>query len=190
MYAYTGALLPAGTSSDRNALALCHLSQNDLLRLVIPVPERVVPEVHIGDTAAVHVTVLNKALRGKIVRFSDHIDLDTRTMHTEVEVPNANYQLVPGMYATVQLPVHATKNALTLPVQAVEHMGRDHGAVLVVDSNNTIEKRDIVLGIQTANEDQIVSGLGDDERVVFGELSQYKVGERVTPQLVDGSKLP
>jgi len=189
MDAYTGALLPAGTSSNKGDLALCHLAQNNLLRLVIPVPERAVPEVHLGDVVAVHVSSLNNSFQGKIVRFSDHIDLDTRTMHTEIEVPNQNYILVPGMYATVELPLHAAKDSLSVPVQAVEHMGRDHGAVLIVDSNNTIEKRDVVLGIQTATEDQIVSGLDDNERVIFGELSQYKVGERVTPELVDSSKL-
>ena len=189
MYAYTGALLPAGTASDKSSLALCHLAQNNLLRLVIPVPERAVPEVHLGDAVAVKVSALNKTLQGKIARFSDHIDLETRTMHTEVEVPNSNYALVPGMYATVELPLHAAKDALTLPVQAVEHVGRDHGAVLVVDSNNTIEKRDVQLGIQTASEYQILSGLNDNERVIFGELSQYKPGERVNPELLDSSKL-
>jgi RND family efflux transporter MFP subunit len=189
MYAYTGALLPAGTSSSTGALALCQLGQNNLLRLVIPVPERAVPEVHIGDMVAVRVTALNKTFKGKIVRFSDHIDLDTRTMHTEVQVPNPEYILVPGMYATVELRLHGVKDALTLPVQAVQHFGRDHGVVMMVDSNNTIERREVVLGIQTATEDQILSGLNDNERVIFGELSQYKPGERVTPELVDSSKL-
>ena len=189
MDAYTGALLPAGTSSNKGDLALCHLAQNNLLRLVIPVPERAVAEILVGEMVAVHVTALNKTFQGKIVRFSDQIDLETRTMHTEVEVPNPNYELVPGMYATVQLLLHAAKDALTVPVQAIQHFGRDHGAVLVVDSNGTIERRDVILGIQTATEDQIVSGLNDNERVIVGELSQYKPGERVIPELVDGSKL-
>ena len=189
MDAYTGALLPAGTSSNKGDLALCHLAQNNLLRLVIPVPERAVAEIQVGEMVAVHVTALNKTFQGKIVRFSDHIDLETRTMHTEVEVPNPNYELVPGMYATVQLLLHAAKDALTVPVQAIQHFGRNHGAALVVDSNSTIERRDVILGIQTATEDQIVSGLNDNERVIVGELSQYKPGERVTPELVDGSKL-
>ena len=48
IYAYTGALLPAGTSSNKGDSALCRLSQNSLLRLVIPVPERAVHDIHIG----------------------------------------------------------------------------------------------------------------------------------------------
>ena len=55
IYAYTGALLPAGTSSNKGDLALCQLSQNNILRLVIPVPERAVADVHIGDTVDIDV---------------------------------------------------------------------------------------------------------------------------------------
>ena len=90
--------------------ALCRLSQNNLLRLVIPVPERAVPDIHLGQTIAVKVSALNKSFPGKIVRFSDQIDTETRTMHTEVQVPNPKYELVPGMYATVQIPLHKAGN--------------------------------------------------------------------------------
>ena len=85
LHAYTGALLPAGTSSNIGSSALCRLSQNNLLRLVIPVPERVVPEIHLGQPIAVKVSALNKIFPGKIVRGSPiKIDTQTRTMHTEV----------------------------------------------------------------------------------------------------------
>src|ERR1700685_923234 len=117
--AYTGALLPAGTSSNKGDQALCHLSQNNLLRLVIPVPERAVADVHVGEDITVRVSTINKTFEGKISIFSDQIDPGTRTMHTEVTVPNPTYQIVPGMYATVQIPLHTVQNALTVPVQAV-----------------------------------------------------------------------
>src|SRR6202041_581097 len=71
IYAYTGALLPAGTSSNKGDSALCHLSQNNLLRLVIPVPERAVPDIHTGQTLEINVSALHKTFAGKIVRFSD-----------------------------------------------------------------------------------------------------------------------
>ena len=89
--AYTGALLPAGTSSNKGDQALCHLSQNNLLRLVIPVPERAVADLHVGETVTVRVSSINKTFEGKVVRFSDQIDPQTRTMHTEVDVPNPTY---------------------------------------------------------------------------------------------------
>ena len=189
MYAYTGALLPAGTSSNIGTSALCHLSQNDLLRLVIPVPERSVPDIHLGQTVAVDVSALNRMFEGKIVRFADQIDLATRTMHTEVSVPNPKYQLVPGMYASVKIPLHTEANVLTLPVQAVLPSGNGEGAVLLVDSSNKIEKREVKLGLQTASDFEILSGLNEGDTVIFGEQNQYKEGQVVAPKPVEVSKV-
>ena len=165
------------------------MSQNDLLRLVIPVPERAVGYVHNGDTVAVKVSTTNQTFDGKIVRFSDQIDIDTRTMHTEVDVPNPTYALVPGMYATVQIHLHAVQNVLTVPVQAVQAAGEDHGSVLVVNGNNKIEKRDVSLGLQTATDAEILVGLTEGEMVVYGEQSQYVPGELVTPQIVEPAEM-
>lgn len=184
MDAYTGALLPAGTSSNKGDLALCHISQNNLLRLVIPVPERVVAEIRIGESVNVHVTGINKTFAGKIVRYSDNIDLETRTMHTEVNVENSNYEIVPGMYATVELPLHAVQGVLTVPLEAVQVSGENHGQVTVVGSDNRLERRDVTLGIESATEVEIVAGLSENERVIYGEQLQYRPGERVKPQIV------
>jgi RND family efflux transporter MFP subunit len=188
MYAYTGALLPAGTSSNIGNSALCHLSQNDLLRLVIPVPERAVPDVHLGQVVAVNVSSLNRTFDGKIVRFADQIDLNTRTMHTEVTVPNRKYELVPGMYASVQIPLHTEPNVLALPVQAVQASGNGEGTVLVVNSNHQIERRQVKLGLQTANDFEILSGLNEGDAVIFGEQNQYKPGQLVSPKLVEAAR--
>ena len=183
--AYTGALLPAGTSSSQNGLPLCRLSQNDLLRLVIPVPETVVPDVRIGETVNVRVTALNKEFQGKVTRTSDQIDLQTRTMHTEVQVPNANYEIVPGMYAYVELPTERSVHALAVPVQAVRLSGDDTGTVIVVNGQGVVEQRQVKIGVQTANDVQIASGLAEDELVVFGEQNQFRPGEVVKPKLVN-----
>jgi RND family efflux transporter MFP subunit len=188
MDAYTGALLPAGTSSNKGDQALCRLSQNNLLRLVIPVPERAVPGIHVGEMLVVHVSTNNQTFQGKIIRFSEQIDTETRTMHTEVDVPNPKYTLVPGIYATVQIPLQTVQNALVLPVQAVEPSGEGHGVVLVVDQSNRIQRRDVALGIQSATDAEIVSGLKENELVVFGEQSQLKPGELVAPQFISSSE--
>jgi RND family efflux transporter MFP subunit len=188
MDAFTGALLPAGTSSNKGDLALCKLSQNNVLRLVIPVPERAVPEVKVGQSVDLKVATLGKTLQGKIVRFSGQIDMDTRTMHTEVQVPNPNYELVPGMYASVELPLRNVENALTVPIQAVEPSGEGRGAVLVVNAANRIEPREVTLGIQTANHVQVLSGLREGELVVFGGQGRYRSNQLVKPQPLAPSK--
>ncbi|HTV60631.1 MAG TPA: efflux RND transporter periplasmic adaptor subunit [Verrucomicrobiae bacterium] len=187
--AYKGALLPAGTSSDKGNLALCHLSQNNLLRLVIPVPERAVPGIRIGQSVEVDVSALHRSFDGKIIRFSDQIDMETRTMHTEVQVPNPTFTLVPGMYASVKLPLHTATNTLTLPVQAIRNSGQNRGSVLVVGADGKIERRDIALGLEGANSVEILSGLQEGDLVVFGEQSQFQPGEIVKPKLIQPSEV-
>jgi RND family efflux transporter MFP subunit len=184
IYAYTGALLPAGTASNKSDSGLCRLAQNNLLRLVIPVPERAVPEVQLGQMVSVIVSGENKTFPGKIVRFSDQIDPTTRTMHTEVDVPNPDYALVPGMYASVKIPLHAAANVLMVPIQAVQASGTGKGTVLVVDSGNKIESRDVSLGMQSATDVEITSGLQQNEAVIFGAQGQFKPGEIVSPKIV------
>src|ERR1700722_20841 len=186
--AYTGALLPAGTSSNKGDQTLCHLSQNNLLRLVIPVPERAVADLHVGELVTVNVSSINRTFPGKVSLFSDQIDEQTRTMHTEVEVPNPGYEIIPGMYATVAIPLHTVPNALTVPVQAVQTSGETNGAVLVVSADNRIEKRDVTIGVQSATDVEILSGLRENDRVIFGEQSQYKPGELVNPKPITPSE--
>ncbi|MGA9885282.1 MAG: efflux RND transporter periplasmic adaptor subunit [Candidatus Acidiferrales bacterium] len=187
MYAYTGALLPAGTSSNIGNSALCHLAQNDVLRLVIPVPERAVPDIRLGESVEVQVSSLNRTFFGKIARTSDQIDLSTRTMHTEVQVNNASYQIVPGMYATVSIPLHTAQNVLAIPLQAVQTTGANQGTVLVVDKSNRIRRRQVTLGLQNANDVEVTSGLSAGELVIFGDQSQYQPGQVVAPKVVTSS---
>jgi RND family efflux transporter MFP subunit len=177
MYAFTGALLPAGTSAAKGDSALCRLSQNNLLRLVIPVPERAVPEIRDGEPVDVDVSSLHKTFTGKIVRYSDQIDLTTRTMHTEVDVPNPSYELVPGMYAV--------QGVLTVPVQAVQSTGTGQGVVLLVGAGNKLERREVKVGLESAADAEILSGLQENERVVFGEQGQFREGQTVAPKLVE-----
>ena len=187
LYAYKGALLPGGTSS--NTQALCRLSQNSLLRLVIPVPERAVPDLRLGEKIDVKVSTTGKNFTGKVIRVSDQIDLQTRTMHTEVEVPNPGYELVPGMYASAEIPLQTAQKALTLPMQAVQTRGPDKGTVLVVNSANQIERRTVTLGLQTGTQVEIVSGLNENDRVIFGSQGQYQPGELVSPKVVQAQEM-
>ncbi len=105
-YADTGAMLAAGTSSEQQALPLVKLSQNGLLRLDIPVPETDVPAVRLGKKVSVEVQALNKTFEGTVARFADKVDDSTRTMMTEVDVPNPNLEIVPGHVRLRVLPGH------------------------------------------------------------------------------------
>ncbi len=84
--------------------------QDDLFRLVIPVPESYVRYIRVGDSVNVRVPSLsNKAFPGKVARFSVDVKESTRTMHTEVDVPNPQHLLMPGIYAEADLSSRAER---------------------------------------------------------------------------------
>src|SRR5262249_25777521 len=87
-YADTGAMIQAGTASQSQAMAVIRLSQNDRLRLILPVPESMVPSIHLGSQVEVRVQSLGRTFQGRVARFSDRVSSSTRTMDTEVDVAN------------------------------------------------------------------------------------------------------
>jgi multidrug efflux pump subunit AcrA (membrane-fusion protein) len=66
----------------------------------------------------------------------------------------------------------------------VESSGNGRGTVLLVNGSNRVEKREVKLGIETATDAEVLSGLNENDRVIFGEQSQFKSGELVSPQVV------
>jgi RND family efflux transporter MFP subunit len=179
-YADTGSLIQAGTASNTQSMPVVRVAQSDLLRLRMPVPEADVPYIHEGGEVQIKVNATGRTFTGKIVRFSRALDTDTRTMLTEVDVPNPDLVLSPGMYAETMIQLQQKDDTLTLPAQAVVQSG-DQAYVLVVDSTNHIEKRNVTLGIQTADRMEILSGLHDGERVIASGQANYQSGEAVTP---------
>jgi RND family efflux transporter MFP subunit len=176
-YANLGALMQAGTTSTQ-ATPLVRLSQEDLFRLVIPVPESYVKYIRTGDPVTVRVPALDRSLTGTVKRFSVDVAGSTRTMHTEVDVPNPNYKLVPGLYAEAVLTLNQKGNALVVPLQAVNHEG-DQTTVYVVDPSNKLQDKKITLGILTANYAEVVSGLEKGAPVVVSDRSSLKAGQLV-----------
>jgi RND family efflux transporter MFP subunit len=180
-YANLGTLVQAGTSSQ--AMPIVKLSQDDLFRLVIPVPESYVRYIHIGDPVNVRVPSLNKTFPGKVARFSVDVKEATRTMHTEVDVQNRDRVLMPGLYADADVALEHRDDIPTIPLQAVNHEG-NKTTVFIVGRNSEIEDRPITLGLQTANDAEVVSGLKEGEQVVVSDRSGLKPGDTVHPQVV------
>ena len=182
-YANLGTLVQAGTTSSTQAIPIVKLSQDDLFRLVIPVPESYVRYIHVGDPVDVRVSSLNQTFPGKVARFSVDVREDTRTMHTEVDVQNRNRVLIPGMYADADLTLEHKEDIPSVPLQAVNHEA-DKTTVFVVNTDNIIEDRPVSLGLQTASDAEVVSGLRAGEQVVVSDRSGLKPGEKVNPQIV------
>ena len=180
-YADTGALIQAGTSSDVQSLPLVKLSQSDLLRLRLPVPEDAVGYVHEGDTIQIRVDALNRSITGKIVRFTRNVSLDTRTMETEVDVPNKDLSITPGMYANTYLQLAHKENVLTIPLLAVQRQSGG-ATVLVVDDQNQVHVRDVELGVQGSILVEVDRGLKEGDKVILGDQGKYHAGELVAPR--------
>ena len=180
-YADTGAMIQAGTSSQTQAMPLVRLSQNKLLRLIIPVPESAVSRIHDKAPVEVRVQSLGRTFAGTVARSADRVDADTRTMRVEVDVPNPTLELVPGMYAEASIALEQEKGALTVPVQAIDREG-DRVRVLVVGADHRVEPRDVRLGLESADRVAIANGLGEGDLVVIGNRAQLRVGTMVSPK--------
>jgi RND family efflux transporter MFP subunit len=179
-YADTGSLIEAGTSGA-SALPVVKLSQVKMLRLRIPVPESLAGSVRDGEPVDIRVKATNAHLSGKVIRSTDALDRSTRTMQVEVDVPNSDYKLAPGMYADVSLRVQNAPNALTLPLQAINRSA-DKTAVFLVDSQNHVEQREIRTGIEGPDRVEVLSGLNEGDRVIVGNLGAYRPGQHVDPK--------
>jgi len=175
-YANLGALMQAGTTSTQ-ATPLVRLSDENLYRLVIPVPESEVKYIHVGDPVEVRVSSVNKTVEGKVARFSIDVNGSTRTMHTEVDIPGSS-ELVPGIYAEAVLTLNHNGAATAVPVSAVDRQG-DAASVMVVGRDNRLQTRQVTLGIQMPDYVQITSGLSPGEQVVVSDRGALKAGETV-----------
>jgi RND family efflux transporter MFP subunit len=177
-YANIGSMIQAGISSQTQAMPVVRLSQNNLLRLVLPVPESSVPLVRVGAAVDVHVASLHTTFPGRIARFAGMVQESTRTMETQVDVPNPSLKLVPGMYAEVDLQTASSSDALSVPLEAVE--GTDASAhVYAIRPPGVIHITPVRVGMQTAQSAEILSGLQEGDTVIIGRLAGLKDGQKV-----------
>ncbi len=177
----TGSLVQAGTSNT-SGLPVVTVAQINVLRLRIPVPESIAAKVKIGDSADVHVQATGEHFTGQVTRFTDALDPSTRTMQVEIDVPNPNYHLQPGMYADVTLSANSRPNALTVPIQAIRRGENNKTSVLVVDPQNHVQSRPVEVGLESSNNVEILGGLTEGEKVIVGNLGSYQPGELVRPK--------
>jgi RND family efflux transporter MFP subunit len=188
-YANLGTLMQSGTNSSTQALPLVQLSQDDLYRLVIPVAESYVRYIRIGDPVEVRAPSLKRSFSGKVARFSVQVAYDTRTMHTEVDVPDPQRVLAPGVYAEATLTLARKEHALAAPQEAINLEGGER-SVWVVGASNRLEKRPVAIGVDTPDYVEILSGLREGAWVVAGERGSLSVGQPVRPKKITLIRVP
>jgi RND family efflux transporter MFP subunit len=174
-YANVGAMIQAGTSSQ--AMPVVQLSQNNLLRLILPVPESSVGRVRVGETVDVRVPSLGRTFPGRVARLAEKVQPSTRTMDTEVDVQNPTLTLIPGMYAEVNLHIAESRDALAIPLDAVDRSSASARAYVVADG--VIRIVPVTLGLETDQSVEILSGLKEGDTVVVGRHAGLREGQRV-----------
>ncbi len=182
-YVHTGAMVPSGTSSSTQATPVVRIAQIDPLRLVIYVPASLVRHIQVGKLVAVHVPAAGKNFDLPVSRKQEAVDLASRTMRVEVDIPNRDLALAPGEYAQVELSVERKENALVVPSVAVIHHG-DQTSLWIVNTAQCLELRRVVLGIEASGKTEIVSGVSESEVVAIGQTSTFQTGEKVNPKTV------
>lgn len=182
-FADTGSMIQAGTASQTQAMPVVRISENSHLRLIVPVPESAVPSIRLGESIEVRVPTLQRSFTGRVARFSDRVQQSTRTMDTEIDVPNPSLVLIPGMYAEVTLMLEKRDAAIAVPITALQRSEAGSAAVLVVTQQNRVETRAIKTGLETSRDAEVQSGLREGELVVIGNRSALRDGEAVRPKL-------
>jgi RND family efflux transporter MFP subunit len=182
-YANAGSMIQAGTTSQTQAMPIVQLSQNNLLRLIVPVPESAVSRVHVGETVAVRVSSLGRTFPGRVARFAGDIQQSTRTMDTELDVPNPALTLIPGMYAEVNLRIDERRDALSVPLDAVDRNGTST-RVYTVTPSGAIRIVAVTLGLEDDRRVEVRSGLRDGDVVVLGRRTALRDGQQVQTKLL------
>jgi RND family efflux transporter MFP subunit len=173
-----GDLINAGSSSAAKT-DLFHIAQAGTLRVYVNVPEEYSRSVKPGQTTAdiVLAEFPGQKFPGKVVRTSEAINGTTRTLLTEIDLPNPDNTLLTGSYAEVHLQVPSAVPTFLVPVNTLIFRS-EHLQVGVV-KNGKVEITDLTPGHDFGNEIEVVAGLKADDQVVVNPSDSLVSGQQV-----------
>jgi RND family efflux transporter MFP subunit len=152
----------------------------DVVRLVANLVEKDLRRVRLGTPADVEVDAYpGDVFRGRVARVAPVLDPATRTAQMEVEVPNRDFRLKPGMYSRVRLTVASKVGALTVPVNAVVDLEGRKGVFTIDRETRTARFNPVNVGIEDGRLVEIVAGIGEGQQVVTTGASALREGDPV-----------
>jgi len=161
--------------------ALMTVLRTDKVRVFVDVPEMEAAFVDGGDTpdpAIVRVQSLGgREYQATVTRHSMSLDVSNRSLRTEIDIPNEDGVLRPGMYATASILLEQRDDVLTLPASAIVREGRDTYCCCVVAGK--IDRKPVTLGLRAGDDVEIVSGLDADQLVVLARGASLQQGQPV-----------
>lgn len=172
-----GALIASGSTTTTPSIFT--LSQSDILRIFIYVPQAYAPNVQTGQDVEVTLPEYpQKVFKGKVTRTADSLDPTARTERVEVQIPSEQGRLLPGMYLTVRFKVQQAEPALIVPANTVD-IRKEGPRVAVIDDEKKLHYRDVKLGRDFGKTIEIVSGLQGNETLVINPTTDLIEGAKV-----------
>lgn len=172
-----GSLIQAGDNSNPHS-ELFHLSSVGTLRLFVPVPEVNVSAVRDGEQVKVTSDAFpNESFTGTVVRNATSIDLASRTLRVEVDLPNSGHHLLPGQYAFVHLPIPAAASSMTLPSNAL--LFRAEGLRVGVVQDDRVHLVPVSIGHDYGATVEITAGLQPQDQVILNPSDSLADGAHV-----------
>ncbi|MEO2001075.1 MAG: efflux RND transporter periplasmic adaptor subunit [Pirellulales bacterium] len=171
-----------GTSQAHGLLRrpLFHVDQQSRLRIRVAIPERDASEVDAGDPVVLRLDALPKEpIDAVVTRAAQRLDPSTRTMLAEIEVDNARGQLLPGMFGCATIIATTSKDAIVLPASALRADAEGNPYVFLLDDQDRIVKKHVVVGADDGHEIEVVTGLVGTERVVDAFVGSIEEGQVV-----------
>lgn len=174
-----GDLVNAGNVG--NAQAMFSMARTDRLSVYVYLPQDRTSQVKVGDEVSVYQTnAPDKIIKGRIARTAGAIDINTRTLQVDIEIPNENNALLPGAYVEVAMQI-ALGNSLIVPTNTLI-FGAGGPYIAVVDKDNRAEKKKVTLGVDFGNQVEIRSGIAADDQLILNPMDSLVNGQAVVPQ--------
>jgi len=181
--AQIGALISPGAGTE-----IFHITQTDTLRVFVNVPQSYVRSISPGLKVDVLVPEFpTRTFEGKVTRFAGALDAASRTLLTEIQIPNAKGELYPGMFGQVRFHLKPAEPAIILPSNAAI-IRADGTLVATVDASNHIRLLHVKLGRDFGTQIEILDGLPDGARVVSNPSDSLTEGLEV--EIAPPSKAP
>ena len=174
-----GDLVNAGNVG--NAQAMFSMARTDRLSVYVYLPQDRTSQVKVGDEVSVYQTnAPEKIIKGWIARTAGAIDINTRTLQVDIEIPNENNALLPGAYVEVAMQI-ALGNSLIVPTNTLI-FGAGGPFIAVVDKDKRAQKKKVTLGVDFGNQVEIRSGITADDQLILNPMDSLVNGQVVVPQ--------
>jgi RND family efflux transporter MFP subunit len=172
-----GALINAGNSGTNQELFV--MAQINPIRVYVDVPEIEAPSVRANLKATIELPAFpGRRFTGSVARTADAIDPATRTLRTEIDVPNRDGQLLPGSYAQVHFGVHVATVRMSVPVNALLFRAEGPRAA-VVGNDGKVRLKPVVIGRDYGTDVEILGGLDPSENIVLNPSDSLEDGQTV-----------